>query len=182
MREDPEGGFTLIELLLVTAIVGVVVPAIAGVLLVFFRTAYVASVRTDRAHDANLLGSYLPADLASTRTAPTLSGPGCNNSMQLSWSQQNYVPNGDGTADNYVATYAVAPSTGPDGPYVLRRTAALNGGTPTVLVMAHNLDSACSAVFSSSGNVVTVAVTQFDNSGNAETSTVHFSGGTGGRS
>ncbi len=179
-RED--AGFTLIELLLVSAIVGIVVPAIAGVMLIFFRTAFVASTRTDRAHDAGLLASYLQPDLASTRSDPVLNGAGCSSAATISWARQDYVPNGNGTAHAYVAAYAVSAATGSDGPYALRRTYSVDGVAQSTVLIAHNLGTACGAVFSLSNHVLTADVTQSDSSGNAETSVLHFAAAAVGRS
>jgi prepilin-type N-terminal cleavage/methylation domain-containing protein len=179
-REDE--GFTLVELLLVVAIMGVVMPAVVGVLLIFFRTAFVASVRTDRAFDANLLAAYLQPDLASTRSAPALSGVGCNSSMVLSWSQQNYLPNGPGTANSFVATYSVVAAASGDGPYLLRRVLQVDGVTTMTNTISHNLDTVCSAVFSSFGTSVVATVTQSDSSGQPTSSVLHFAGSSVGRS
>ena len=177
-----DGGFTLIELLLVSGIVGVVVPAIAGVMMIFFRTAFVASTRTDRAHDAGLLASYLQPDLASTRADPVLSGAGCSSAATITWARQDYVPNGNGTAHTFVAAYVVSAAAGSDGPYALRRTYSADGVPQSTVVVAHNLDTACGAIFSVTSHVMTVDVTQSDSSGNAETSVLHFAAAVGGRS
>lgn len=189
MRRQPDDGFTLIELLLVTAIVVVVIPSVTAVLLVYFRTSFVASTRTDRAHDANLLGAYLQPDLASLKPDPTArrasavaSGASCLNSLQLSWWQRNYIPNGSGNEDAYVATYQVAAATGADAPFALQRALTLNGTAVSTVVLQHNLNAACDAVFVVSGSAVTATITQSDSSGNAEPSVLHFSGSTGGRS
>lgn len=181
---DPEddNGFTLIELLLVTAIVGLVIPAIAGVMVVFFRTSYVASVRTDRAHDFNLVSAYLQPDLASTRNAPTLSGSGCTSMMDLSWTQQDYVPNGNGTTHSYHAVYAAVSASGADGPFALQRTLIVDGVPGKALVLGHNLDAACSAVFAVTGSQATLSMTEPDSSKQAEPSVLRASGNIGGRS
>ncbi len=182
MTDNADDGFTLIELLLVTAIVALVIPAIAGVMIVFFRTAFVASVRTDRAHDFNLLSAYLQPDLASTRTTPALSGSGCNSAMKLSWTDQAYVPNGNGTTHTYDALYAAVGASGNDGPFALKRTLTVDGVAGPPLTLAHNLAAACSAVFAVSGAQATVAITQSDSSKNAEPLVLQFSGTIGGRS
>lgn len=178
---DSDSGFTLIELLLVTAIVGLVVPALAGVLLVYLRTAFVASTRSDRAHDSNLLASYLQPDLASIRIPPSLSGTSCMNTAVFTWSEQAYVPNGNGTTHTYVATYAVSAAAGADAPFSLRRTLTVDGTSAGSVPIAHNLDTSCGASFSVNGSKFTATVIQSDASGNAEPSTLKFTGSTGGR-
>ncbi|MCW2543668.1 MAG: hypothetical protein JWM40_1220 [Frankiales bacterium] len=182
MRLPEEDGFTLVELLLVVAIMGVIVPALAGIVLVYYRTAFAASVQTDRAFDANLLSAYLQPDLASTRTSPVLSGSGCANTMAVSWAQQNYLPNGNGATDAYVATYTVSPSATGDGPFVLTRTLVVNGVPSGVVRLSHYLDTSCSAVFSTVGTSVVAAVTQSDGSGQLASSVLRFTGSSGGRS
>lgn len=182
MTDRDDDGFTLIELLLVTAIVAVVLPAIAGVMLIFFRTAFVASVRTDRAHDFNLLSAYLQPDLASTRSGPTLSGSGCNSSMELTWTEQAYVPNGNGVTHTYDVVYAAVAASGNDGPFAIKRTQTIDGVVGNPLTVGHNLDAACSVVFSVSGSQTIVSIAQPDSSKNAEPLTYHFSGTIGGRS
>lgn len=179
---DHDEGFTLIELLLAVAIAGVLIPAAALALMVFFETSYSASVRADRSHDDNLLASWLQPDLASTQSTPVLSG-GCSNTLTLSWNQQDYVPNGNGTTQAFVTTYAVVAASGNDGPFVLQRSQTLNGSPSGAnVIVAHNLDGACKASFSLSGQQVTATVTQPDNSGRAEASVVHVSGATAVRS
>jgi prepilin-type N-terminal cleavage/methylation domain-containing protein len=177
-RPTDDRGFTLVELLLVIAIMGVVIPAIAGAMLIYFRTAFSASVRTDRAHDANLSSAYWQPDLASATQATAVGAP-CGNVLNLSWTQPHPLPNGDaGTPDAFAVTYAM---TGSGNDFSLTRTLALNGvGQPSQVVI-HGIAAACDTTFVVNGTLVTATVVQADASGSAEPSTLRLSGQLGSR-
>jgi prepilin-type N-terminal cleavage/methylation domain-containing protein len=176
-RRTDDGGFTLIELLLVIGIMGVVIPAIAGAMLIYFRTAFSASVRTDRAHDANLSAAYWQPDLASATQASAAGA--CSNVLTLSWTQPHPLPNGDaGTPDVFAVTYAMA---GSGNDFSLTRTLALNGVGQPSQVVVHAIAAACDTTFAVSGPQVTATVVQADASGSAEQSTLRLSGQLGSR-
>jgi prepilin-type N-terminal cleavage/methylation domain-containing protein len=177
-REDD--GFTLVELLMVVAIMGVVIPAFAFVMIVYFRSAFAASVRTDRANDANTASAYLQPDFASSKTATV--GGACQNTLTMTWTQDNPLPNGDdGTPDDYSVVYVVQP-TAVDGPYKLLRTLTVNHSSAGSQTVLHGLASSCDVTFTRSAGHLTVAVSQADPSGTAEVSTLRMSGEIGSRS
>jgi prepilin-type N-terminal cleavage/methylation domain-containing protein len=60
-----EAGFTLVELLVGMAILAIILPAIAGALLVGLHTTGTTSQRLEESHDAQNLTAYLPGDVAS---------------------------------------------------------------------------------------------------------------------
>lgn len=181
--EHQDSGFTLVELLITVAIVGVIVPALGSVMLVFFQTADVASVRTDRAHDANLFSTYLQPDLASASSV-TVAGS-CSNSLTLDWSEAHPLPNGSSSpATTYSAAYTVEAVAGSAGPFVLRRTQQTDGSPVGTQVVMHNLENACDVTFARSGTpaLVTVLATPGDASDRAESAPLKLSGVVGGRS
>jgi hypothetical protein len=158
-----DDGFTLPDVLMALAITAILVPALAGGIIVFYRAAFAASARGDQAHDANLVASYLQPDLASAETAAATgtSCPGGGSSgITLSWSQPSALPNGAPPVyAHFTAAYSAVAVATTDGPYILRRTYTAGGGSSSQ-VIAHNLTDACAAIFDLSHSpVVSLSVT-----------------------
>jgi prepilin-type N-terminal cleavage/methylation domain-containing protein len=164
-------GFTLVELLVVMAIGSLVVPAIAMALVVYSRTAFVASTRADRAHASQSLAATLQADLASATEDPTANRQPCD-PLTLQWMQPNPQVNGvAGTPTTYLTTYTTVAKSGSDGPFVLQRTLTVTGASPVTTTVAYNLPSACAATFSRVGDSMTATIS-FSSTGDGVESTI----------
>ena len=175
-----EGGFTLIELLVVVALLGFVVAPISAAIVVGLRTTSATANRITSSHDAQLVSTYLPADLQSVGSAAgdvnlaatvTSHCPGAppQNVLQLHWSQQT---DGAGSTTNYYAQYVVAQAganTGNhnQGDWELTRYYCgvdAQGQTiaPSQTILARNLNGAGAAVITPNppnGPKITMTVT-----------------------
>jgi prepilin-type N-terminal cleavage/methylation domain-containing protein len=65
MEERDQRGFTLVELLVVVAVLGIILSAVAGSLIVVVRTTGATAHRLSQSHDAQLLSTWLVPDLQS---------------------------------------------------------------------------------------------------------------------
>jgi large repetitive protein len=143
-RRDDDG-FTLIELVITMVIVGIVMTAIVGALVVMLRTDAGATARLDETRGTQQLTTYFATDVQSTgygsdTTTPTtasvctVSAPTPNaNAVQMTWTE--VIPNG--TSSTYYVSYRYEP-LGTD--WVLVRYACKAGAlAPTRIVVARSL-------------------------------------------
>ena len=117
-RDD---GFTLIELLIGIVMTGIILSSLTASFLVFYANGSYVSGRDDHSAGAEILASYLDADLASANSAPVIgSGTGCSTArtlFTLSWSEYQKGSLADsepvaGTgSDTYKVVYQILPDT-----------------------------------------------------------------------
>jgi prepilin-type N-terminal cleavage/methylation domain-containing protein len=159
---------TLIEVLASVAILGVIAAAITGALIIGYKTTSAAETRLGESNDAQLVGRYLPADVASGASVDSGSatGSGCSsplpvpgtNLLRLQWSET--VATQTPPTHTFSASYRLVGST-PGGS--LERHFCQDGGPATVIVLARGLTAtACAAppCASVSGNRVTLTLTE----------------------
>jgi prepilin-type N-terminal cleavage/methylation domain-containing protein len=64
-RRRDEDGFTLVELVVTVAILGIIVSALAGVVLAYLRTTVDSQARMTESHDVQFVSAYWQRDVAS---------------------------------------------------------------------------------------------------------------------
>ena len=148
-RRDSDTGFTLVELLVVMSILSLVLVALGGVVIASVRSQAGVSDRMNYSHNANLLDTYLNADLASSNTAPTVEASACSSAsvkLQLAWSETQPLPNGStsGRTSNFAVAYGIVDLSASAGisVWVLQRTyttSGLVGARSTVSNLVHDL-------------------------------------------
>lgn len=142
-------GFSLVELLIVMAILSVVLVGLGGVLIAGVRNQAGVAERMNYSHNANLLATYLNADLASADVAPMVESAPCSSEsqkLQLRWSETQPDPNGNtsGRSSTFTATYSVANVSAVTGSpdLVLQRTfttSGLAGSSTNTTIVVHGL-------------------------------------------
>ena len=121
---DDEGGFTLVELIISMAIVGLLITAISGALIVSLRTTGVTNKRMAESHDVQITSAYLANDVQG---ASNVSAP--NVATNCSGAFTPLVTFTYPTAGNPAAVYQCG--TAANGETQVTRTFA--GGTPVVI-------------------------------------------------
>jgi prepilin-type N-terminal cleavage/methylation domain-containing protein len=136
-----DGGFTLVEILISLVITSAILGALVGALEVSLGPDTDASQRLAESHDAQLISTYLPADLQSARlddaaqsTSPTM-GLTCTSSEGMGI---NVLALGWPTEPGMSVSYRVL-DTGTERQLV--RFSCTDAGEVERLVMAHNLDT-----------------------------------------
>ena len=110
MRDDH--GFTLIELLLSVMLMGTIVAAVSGALLVMFTTTEDTTQRLSESPDLQIASVYFGSDVQSAEVVDVATGtcgsdPGLTPLLDLSWRDPGALPAiGDDT--NRTASYFVA--------------------------------------------------------------------------
>ena len=149
-RPRGEGGFTLPELLVTVAILGIIAPALAGVLISYLKTTASTQSRITESHDVQFTTAYWQRDVASigvrafdpsTKTFPLQQSvgvtPACSlpthdtRVITLAWSEYDQ---GDLDATSTPTTVTVSYlDTVADGVHTLTRVRC-DGGTVTSTV------------------------------------------------
>lgn len=148
-RREPDSGFTLVELLVSVSITGVIALVIAACIIVGLKTTNATATRLAESHDAQILSTYLVADVQSVSetgystvsSTPTGCGPAgdesqfgsSKNVLTMSWIQSQ-----PGPATSYVAAYRSAKNLA-TAEWQLLRYACTNGGAATDIVVARQL-------------------------------------------
>lgn len=97
-----ENGVTLIELLIAIAILGVLISALAGSIIVGLRTTDDTQRRMSESHDAQFLTTYLVPDVQSAE-AITTSTPACGGStpvVRFTWTDEGATTGADDDVAN----------------------------------------------------------------------------------
>jgi prepilin-type N-terminal cleavage/methylation domain-containing protein len=142
-------GFTLVELTMAVAITGIITSVIAACVIVGLKTTDATASRLAESHDAQLVSTYLAADVQSASesgvdtAAATDSGCGAvgdegtysggANVLRLSWTQDQPAP-----AVSYVASYRRAKNVA-TGEWQLLRITCTNHGTGSSITVARQL-------------------------------------------
>lgn len=141
-------GFTLIELLLSTMIVGIVLGAVFGSLVLYFNTVTDTTDRLTESPSLQLVSSWFGTDAASaeayTYPAAPCVQPSGTRLVNFSWTDQGETT---GSLDNKVVSvaYAVENDTAPSHQKVLKRYACTEGPpvggakTTSVITVMHYL-------------------------------------------
>jgi prepilin-type N-terminal cleavage/methylation domain-containing protein len=150
-----DGGFTLLEVMIATTISLLAVGAVTTAFIVGLTTSETTTTRVQATHDAELLSSYLPADVLSVSPTGVDTGAstatGCNDSvvsgedgtksrnwLRLQWSQDTGTAGG---VSYYSSSYRTR-SDGNGGWVLVRHFcsgADLTTATPSETIVAHEL-------------------------------------------
>lgn len=153
--ERPDDGFTLLEVLIATTISVLAVGAVTTAFIVGLTTSETTTTRVKATHDAELLSSYLPADVLSVSPTGVDTGAstatGCNDSvvaaedhvtsrnwLRLQWSQDLGAAGG---VTYYSSSYRTR-SDGNGGWVLVRHFcsgADLSTAAPSETIVAHEL-------------------------------------------
>jgi prepilin-type N-terminal cleavage/methylation domain-containing protein len=148
-RQRSDEGFTLIELIISVVITSFITLVIASCIIVGLKTTDATAARLAESHDAQMLSTYLVADVQSASesgvntAAGTSSGCGPagdegsytsdSNVLRFSWTQTEPAP-----AVDYTASYRLAKNSS-TGEWQLRRNACKDGAAATSTVVARQL-------------------------------------------
>lgn len=150
MTARREDGFTLIELLVAVVITGIIASVISSCLIVGLKTIDGTSDRVAGSHDAQLVSTYLPADIQSSGSSAAdvsadpaaLSGCGpagdesnygpLRNVLRLRWSETS------GTTTTFTAAYQLGRESS-SGDWQLLRYSCQNAGPATSTLVARQL-------------------------------------------
>lgn len=138
MTRRGDAGFTLVELLVTVAILGIVVPVLAGVFFNGTRLASATSATLTASHNRQMLASVFTTDVqdaASNDTAAGCTVAGDTVVTHLSW---NDVSPSGATSPRDV-TYVLATVAG-DQQLIRRECSA--GGAPSSVVVGHGVTAA----------------------------------------
>lgn len=133
-------GLTLTELIVTVAIMGVVVTALSGSIVVFLRNEGAVSERIDESRGLQQLANYLPADVASAsriETDPTRiigtcgTGSGGTPVLELDWSESFQ-------AFSFNATVVYRDVTTPSGRELVRAVCGSDGTSVTRLASGYS--------------------------------------------
>lgn len=164
-RPGPDAGFTLVELLVAMSVGGLVVAALGTAVLTTLLNYSASTTRMGLTHDAQLLQSWLGADVQSAGPgagtvdmSPSTAATGCagsvapgsTNVLKTTWSDFD-------TGTTYAAAYRLEPNSGGASSSLVRYFCTPGTtGTPSRIVVGHYV-TAASAVLST--NTVTMSVT-----------------------
>jgi prepilin-type N-terminal cleavage/methylation domain-containing protein len=134
-----DDGFTLIELLIGIAVSGLIIGAVATAFIAALGATAGSEKRMNASHDAQLVSTYLPADLLSATsidttetTASTCSGATGKNVLQLGWTEA--------ITANPTVTFAASYRYVESGSEVrLVRYYCTSAGTSSTTIVAHGL-------------------------------------------
>lgn len=145
--DSNDAGLTLVELLVAMAITAIITATVGSAMVVGLRTADATGERLDESHDAQLLSTYLIADLQSVAEAGTTTSfmttaavcpaseagyTSASNVLRLTWTQSRP------TSITYTAEYRRAFETATQQWVLLRKTCS-SAGASTMLVVVHQL-------------------------------------------
>ncbi|KRC56960.1 MULTISPECIES: type II secretion system protein J [unclassified Nocardioides] len=188
-ERNEDGGFTLPEVVIVIAIMSVILVALTGVLISYFRTTVDAESRMTESNDVQFAAAYWQRDVASigvrsayntaTKTFPLAQSvnvsPGCTlptgtTLVTLAWTE--YTSDVSTNVGEIVTVSYVA--TGASAPYELVRVRCTGTTVDSKVEVAHNLsmvqvatcDVACSGTGNNVPTVVNLPLSILDQEGN----------------
>lgn len=109
LRRPRDAGFTLVELLVAVTLLGLVLPAVAGVLFVAIRTAAASKVRLDESGDLVRAATYFGDDVQGAQGVTTGGTPRCgtDGAAVVEFAGQDFTDDSTLTVTTTVVTYAV---------------------------------------------------------------------------
>lgn len=138
MNHD-DAGVTLIELLITITILGVIIGALGGGLIVAFRFTGETKNRLATSHDAQITAAYFAADMASAETVGT--GLSCGSEgtpvMSMEWTDPGSDASDTDDDVEITVSYVVVQESGET--QVVRRLCE-DGVEDSTAIMAHLLD------------------------------------------
>ncbi|GAA3666927.1 prepilin-type N-terminal cleavage/methylation domain-containing protein [Nocardioides ginsengisoli] len=133
-RPLDDSGFTLVELVITVAIVGIVVAALAGIVMSYLRTSVDTQARLTESHDVQFAAAYWQRDVASigvrSYDAATKSFP-LGQSVNVSPSCS--LPSGTTVVTLAWSEYTSADSTAPPTQMTVSYVARLSGSVYSLL-------------------------------------------------
>lgn len=136
MPSRDERGFTLVEVLIAVTVLGIIVAALGAAFSVGLRTMDGTANRLAGSMDAQLLGFYLPDDVASATTITASPAP-----IVCAGAASPILELGDATA--FTVVYGVRAA---DGRHQLERYDCAGGAVRSTIVVARNLAGDAAAV------------------------------------
>lgn len=165
-RSQSDEGFTLIELVMTVAIVGIIVVALAGVVLQYLRTSTETSTRLNESTDQQFISAYWQQDVSSlgvhgdptggsipaSQSVWVGSAPGCVPAsgtpvVTFAWNDYKNVPSADPTltwhnATENRATYYTTSSVNANGTTQTQLWRKRCGDTASDTILARYLTAA----------------------------------------
>ena len=115
LSRDREAGFTLIELTVAIAILGIVMSAITGAMLLALKSTTEANAALAESGDVQLAAAFFPNDVAGANTMTSTGTPKCGTgTMVIELAGPDFDP-ATLAATTRVVTYVRSTTTGPDG-------------------------------------------------------------------
>ncbi|MFC7502841.1 type II secretion system protein J [Nocardioides sp. GCM10030258] len=179
-----DSGFTLIELLITVAIMGVIISALAGVVISYFRNIADTQSRLTESQDVQFAATYWQRDVASMgvriydettktfplqdsiNTTPACALPAGDVVVTLAWSEFTSL---DSTDNGEVVTVSYV-ATGASAPYELVRVRCTESTIDSSVEVAHSLteppNATCVPACSGTPEVVDLDLSVLDPDGN----------------
>ena len=134
LRDD--GGFTLVELLISIVILGIIMTALVGAIVVGLKTTSATQDELTVSHDAQIASAYFAKDVQSSVTvtvagATSLCGSSTGLVVSFGWPETSAA----GAITYVTATYTLSPPSGGQG--LLTRSLCRGGASPVTNTVAH---------------------------------------------
>ena len=181
-RRRDEAGFTLVELLISIAIISIITPALAGVVIAYLKNTTTTQSRLAESHDVQFATAYWQRDVASigvrafdaaTKSFPLQQSVGITPACTLpagtpvttlGWTRYDpavLVSHSPAAAKTVTVSYVSAPKSG--GAFTLTRVRCEGGSITSQVQVADTLDAAptvtCSTACTGAGGNVPRTVT-----------------------
>ena len=156
-RTKRENGFTLIEVLVSVAVTGMIVATLSVATITVFKTRASTTGRANNARSEQVVGMWMPGDLASAEVVDTTAGavpcgpsPACpptanvggSNAVMLIWTSSEIDGSGNAVTTRTAVSYRVIEVAG-EYQMVRVKCVTVGAGAPTcqTITVLHNLES-----------------------------------------
>lgn len=134
LRRNRQGGFTLVELTVSIAILGIVMAALTGAMLLALKSTAEANDALGEAGDVQLAAAYFPDDVAGSNTMTASGTPKCGTgTLVIELAGPDFNP-ADLSDTTRVISYVRSTTPGPNGSQVTevhRLACVVNNPSPT---------------------------------------------------